>query len=215
MKVTARCRVVASLHRSERRLCHVCPATACCRRGRRRATRLGQRARQGRRQVDGDDAGVQGGGDIPFENTQYRGNIFPGLSWTAGPSGTKSYVVIMQDADAMSRGAPILHWTMVNIPAATDEARCRDDGAARRRAVRPEHSRGESAVHGPAHAGRPEAPLSSPGLRAGHVDAPRTRARPTLDDGAMKDHVLASGESHRPRPDRAAAFPRRMSPCLF
>src|SRR3954469_21068346 len=57
------------------------------------------------------------GGDIPFENTQYKGNVFPGLSWTAGPTGTKSYVVIMQDADYMVRGAPILHWTMLNIPA--------------------------------------------------------------------------------------------------
>jgi para-nitrobenzyl esterase len=57
------------------------------------------------------------GGDIPFENTQYRANVFPGLSWTAGPAGTKSYVLIMQDADIMVRGAPILHWTLVNIPA--------------------------------------------------------------------------------------------------
>ena len=57
------------------------------------------------------------GGDIPFENTQYRGNLFPGLSWTAGPRGTKSYVVIMQDTDGIMRGAPILHWTLYNIPA--------------------------------------------------------------------------------------------------
>jgi para-nitrobenzyl esterase len=56
-------------------------------------------------------------GDIPFENTQYKGNMFPGLFWTAGPPGTTSYVVILQDADAMRNGAPILHWTMVNIPA--------------------------------------------------------------------------------------------------
>ena len=56
------------------------------------------------------------GGDIPFENTQYKGNIFPGLSWTAGPRGTKAYVLIMQDGDAMVSGAPILHWTMLNIP---------------------------------------------------------------------------------------------------
>jgi para-nitrobenzyl esterase len=56
-------------------------------------------------------------GDIPFENTQYRGNIFPGLSWTAGPSGTRSYVIIMQDPDAIYNGVPILHWTMFNIPA--------------------------------------------------------------------------------------------------
>jgi para-nitrobenzyl esterase len=57
------------------------------------------------------------GGDIPFENTQYKGNVFPGLSWTAGPAGTKSYAIVMQDGDAMRNGAPILHWTMVNIPA--------------------------------------------------------------------------------------------------
>jgi para-nitrobenzyl esterase len=56
------------------------------------------------------------GGDIPFENTQYRGNIFPGLSWTKGPSGTRSYVIIMQDPDSIANGMPILHWTMFNIP---------------------------------------------------------------------------------------------------
>ena len=57
------------------------------------------------------------GSDIPFENTQYRGNAFPGLTWTAGPAGTKAYAIIMQDGD--SRGAnPILHWVMFNIPTA-------------------------------------------------------------------------------------------------
>lgn len=58
-------------------------------------------------------------GDIPLANTQYEGNNFPGLEWTAGPPGTKTYVIIMQDTDAMRNGAPILHWTMVDIPAAT------------------------------------------------------------------------------------------------
>ena len=57
------------------------------------------------------------GGDIPFENTQYKANKFPGFSWSAGPTGTKSYVIIMQDGDALRSGAPILHWTMINIPA--------------------------------------------------------------------------------------------------
>jgi para-nitrobenzyl esterase len=56
------------------------------------------------------------GGDIPFENTQYRGNIFPGLSWSEGPPGTRSYAVIMQDPDGIRDGRPILHWTMFNIP---------------------------------------------------------------------------------------------------
>jgi para-nitrobenzyl esterase len=57
------------------------------------------------------------GADIPFENTQYKGNVFPGLSWSMGPAGTKSYVVIMQDADAMRNNAPIFHWSLINIPA--------------------------------------------------------------------------------------------------
>jgi para-nitrobenzyl esterase len=58
------------------------------------------------------------GGDIPFENTRYRGNIFPGLAWSKGPYGTKSFVVIMQDADVNFRGGPLLHWSMYDIPAA-------------------------------------------------------------------------------------------------
>lgn len=54
---------------------------------------------------------------IPFEYTQYRSNAFPGLTWSGGPAGTKSYVIIMQDSTLLLRGAPILHWTMFNIPA--------------------------------------------------------------------------------------------------
>jgi para-nitrobenzyl esterase len=56
------------------------------------------------------------GGDIPFENTQYKGNIFPGLSWSKGPHGTRSYAIIMQDDDALFSGAIILHWTLYDIP---------------------------------------------------------------------------------------------------
>ena len=59
------------------------------------------------------------GADIPFENTQYRTNSFPGLSWSKGPYGTRTYAVIMQDTDLVIRGGPVLHWTMFNIPATT------------------------------------------------------------------------------------------------
>jgi len=58
----------------------------------------------------------ENGSDIPFEYTQYRGNSFPGLRWTAGPRGTRSYVVIMQ-GDGLTRGSPTsIHLTMWNIP---------------------------------------------------------------------------------------------------
>src|ERR1700742_4328906 len=61
------------------------------------------------------------GGDIPYENTQYRTNTFPGLKWTKGPKETQSYALIMQDTDGVIRGAPILHWTLYNIPASVTE----------------------------------------------------------------------------------------------
>jgi len=133
-------------------------------------------------------------GDIPLENTQYQGNAFPGLEWTTGPSGTKSYVVIMQDGDALRNGAPILHWSMVDIPTSTTKL----------------------------PAGMTEAPsgtMNGPNMR-GMMQSymgPRTPAGPkhryhiqvfALDNsvgnesmqsydamlGAMKGHVLASGE---------------------
>ncbi|HEX5007466.1 MAG TPA: YbhB/YbcL family Raf kinase inhibitor-like protein [Hyphomonadaceae bacterium] len=61
--------------------------------------------------------GWKDGADIDFKYTQYQGNTFPGLEWSAGPAGTKSYAIIMQDTDLVMRGAPILHWSVVNIPA--------------------------------------------------------------------------------------------------
>jgi para-nitrobenzyl esterase len=56
------------------------------------------------------------GGDIPRENTQYGANIFPGLGWSKGPEGTKSYVVIVQ-GDAISGSTTSIHLTLFNVPA--------------------------------------------------------------------------------------------------
>jgi para-nitrobenzyl esterase len=134
------------------------------------------------------------GGDIPFENTQYRGNVFPGLSWTAGPAGTKSYAIIMQDADAMRADMPILHWTMVNIPATVTKL---DAGMTEP----PAGAQNGPNIRGPDH------PYMGPRTPAGpkhryhlQVFALDTTlpddARATYDAliTAMKGHVLASGE---------------------
>ena len=136
------------------------------------------------------------GGDIPYENTQYRGNVFPGLAWTRGPGGTKSYVVIMQDTGAIVRGAPILHWTLYNVPASVTKLEA-----------------------GMAATANPPGSSYGPNIRASAQPymGPRTPPGPkhpyhlqvfALDDtipakdsitydeltGAMKDHILASGE---------------------
>ena len=136
------------------------------------------------------------GGDIPYENTQYRGNTFPGLAWTSGPSGTKSYVVIMQDTGAILRGAPILHWTLYNIPAIVTklEAWMPATGNPPGSSYGPNIRASAQPYMGPRTPPGPKHPYH---LQVFALD--RTipaNAAITYDEltGAMKDHILASGE---------------------
>jgi phosphatidylethanolamine-binding protein (PEBP) family uncharacterized protein len=58
------------------------------------------------------------GADIPYEYTQYQGNVFPGLDWTGGPAGTHSYAVIVQGESLSRSGAATsIHLTIFNLPA--------------------------------------------------------------------------------------------------
>lgn len=52
---------------------------------------------------------------IPLLYSSYGENISPPLSWTAGPSDTKSYVIIVDDPDAKPN--LVNHWMIFNIPA--------------------------------------------------------------------------------------------------
>lgn len=61
------------------------------------------------------------GGNIPAKyecsgSASGGTNVSPPLAWTAGPTGTQSYAIIMRDLD-FSNG--FLHWVMWDIPAAT------------------------------------------------------------------------------------------------
>lgn len=135
-------------------------------------------------------------GDIPFENTLYKSNTFPGLKWSAAPAGTKSWVIIMQDIDGSrgEAGLPILHWSMGNISAGTTEL-------AAGMTTPPEGS-----TYGPNVRGANQ-PYMGPRTPAGpkhryhfQVFALDTmlpvEAFATYDAliSAMKNHVLASGE---------------------
>ena len=134
------------------------------------------------------------GADIPFENTQYKGNVFPGLKWTAGPAGTKSYAVIMQDGDGARNGVPYLHWTMINVPGSITKL---DAGMTTQPA---------GAVYGPNYKGQNQ-PYLGPRTPAGpkhryHIQIFALDAVLPADAAAsyeaittaMKGHVLASGE---------------------
>ena len=138
----------------------------------------------------------QDGGDIPYENTQYRGNVFPGLAWTSGPSATKSYVVIMQDTGAIVRGAPILHWTLYNIPSSVTklEPGMSATGNPRGSNYGPNIRASAQPYMGPRTPPGPKHPYH---LQVFALD--RTipaNAAITYDEltGAMKGHILAAGE---------------------
>lgn len=44
-------------------------------------------------------------------------NTSPALSWSNPPAGTKSFAVMVHDADALTGGAGFWHWAIVNLPA--------------------------------------------------------------------------------------------------
>ena len=136
------------------------------------------------------------GGDIPYENTQYRGNVFPGLVWTSGPSSTKSYVVIMQDTGAVVSGAPILHWTLYNIPANVRklEAGMPATGNPPGSSYGPNIRASAQPYMGPRTPPGPKHPYH---LQVFALDTTiPAKSDITYDEltGAMKDHILASGE---------------------
>jgi para-nitrobenzyl esterase len=133
-------------------------------------------------------------GDIPFENTQYKGNVFPGLSWTAGPRATKSYIIVMQDADALRNGAPILHWTMLNIPATVTKLDAGMSAPPAGAEYGPNIRGANQAYMGPR---TPAGPKHRYHLQLFALDTQLAAGTITTFDlltAAMKDHVLASGE---------------------
>lgn len=57
------------------------------------------------------------GGEFPDANTCASGESFgssPPLTWTAGPSGTMSYAIVLIDNDNGANG--FIHWVMWDIP---------------------------------------------------------------------------------------------------
>jgi Raf kinase inhibitor-like YbhB/YbcL family protein len=45
-------------------------------------------------------------------------NVSPALTWENPPAGTKSFALMVHDPDAVTGGAGIWHWVVINIPAA-------------------------------------------------------------------------------------------------
>lgn len=56
-------------------------------------------------------------GEIPLQYSGPGGSLSPDVSWTPGPTGTRSYVLLFEDGVANRNSEGILHWLAFNIPA--------------------------------------------------------------------------------------------------
>ncbi len=180
------------------------------------ATLLAMATMPGKERLTVTTPGWKNGEDIPFKYTQYQGNNFPGLEWSQGPAGTQSYAIIMQDSAFVMRGSPILHWSVVNIPATVTKL---PEG------MKPEEIPAGS-IYGPNYQGAGK-PYLGPRTPAGpkhryHIQVlaldtklPADFAPQSYDElvAPIKGHVLAAGEvtglgqvdpSAPPRPSRPA-----------
>ena len=54
-------------------------------------------------------------GEIPLRNSSYGESISPALTWSAGPKGTRSYALVMEDATFGMDRKGNLHWMAFNI----------------------------------------------------------------------------------------------------
>jgi len=138
------------------------------------------------------------GTTLPAEHGAEQDNVSPSLHWQAGPDGTKSYAVIMEDPDESSE-PPFVHWLLYNLPADTTELEAAVPGAAALEtpdgALQGRNDHGSFGYYGP----RPPKEDSAHHYHFQvfaldrQLDLPHGASRAELLD-AMKGHVLASDE---------------------
>ncbi len=152
------------------------------------AVELGAPATQGKLTVASPS--FRDGQDIPWENTAYRGNIFPGLTWTKGPAATKSYVVFVQ---SKLRAGTSVHLTLFDVPATATSLPAGLKDAPRGASYGPNVHGANEAYSGPHAHGATRQQYFYQVLALDTVLQPKPGASLESLEAAMKGHVLASG----------------------
>jgi Raf kinase inhibitor-like YbhB/YbcL family protein len=144
-----------------------------------------------------DSPAFEGNQSIPVVYSEYGEGISPPLSWSAGPEGTQSYVLLLEDPDA-AEPKPFVHWIMYNLPAEVRSLREGIPGAPRLElpdgVMQGQNSRGSTGYFGmkppagPAHRYHFQVLALDQAL-----DLPAGAGREAVLD-AIKGHVLAEGE---------------------
>lgn len=119
-------------------------------------------------------------------------NISPPLQWTAGPEGTKSYVVIMEDPD-VDENPPFVHWLLYNLPAEVTQL---EEGVP----PLPELAKPKGAMQGKNDRGAvgyfgPKPPVGDPAHRY-HFQVFALDTRLDVSFGLTRDELLAAMEGH-------------------
>ncbi|GJG86121.1 hypothetical protein tb265_13020 [Gemmatimonadetes bacterium T265] len=139
------------------------------------------------------------GAPIPAAYSRYEQNASIPLAWSAGPAGTRSYVLVMEDPDVPRPPVPVVHWLAWNVPAGVTALR---EGlqAQERLDDPPGLMQGPTSSGAPGYRG-PRPPAGDPPHHY-HVQLfalDRTLDLPLGADrdrvlAAMRGHVLARGE---------------------
>ena len=134
------------------------------------------------------------GDAIPDRFTQNGDNISPSIEWTKGPAGTRSYVVLAEDA-GVNRQDPIVHWVMYDInPALTRLPQGMSTEAKIDAGMQGKNIAGQTGYIGP----KPPAGQTHPYHFEVFALNTRLNLEPNADRdavvAAMKGKVLASGD---------------------
>jgi Raf kinase inhibitor-like YbhB/YbcL family protein len=133
------------------------------------------------------------GGSIPPTYSDYeQGASFP-VSWTPGPSGTQSYVLIMEDPDSKHPPIPVIHWLVWNIPA--DVTSLREGMQKQDRVEDPPGLRQGPSSSGAIGYRGPRPPAGDPAHHY-HVQVFAIDRKLELSAGAERDEVLSTIQGH-------------------
>lgn len=130
---------------------------------------------------------------IPVIHSAYDQNASMPLEWTAGPAGTKSYVILMEDPDATITPLPVVHWVAWNIPAHV--LVLRDGLQAQDRLMEPMGLRQGANANGVVGYAGPRPPEGEPAHRY-FVQVFALDRELELPPGASRKEVLAACDGH-------------------
>jgi len=152
---------------------------------------------QAEQRLDVSSPDIPPGGMIPEKYSDYGQGFSPPLSWQAGPEGTQSYTLLMEDPDA-AQPSPYIHWVAYNIPGDTTRIRGALPGTPELQEpvslMQGRNSRGSTGYFGPRPPGsEPHAYHFQVFALDRQLDLPPGASRAEVLQ-AMEGHVLAQGE---------------------